>query len=345
VANRLNMAVQQTIITLAEKGWSYRRIAAALGVDRDTVARYAKAAETQARAGPPEDAAPGSNAAISIAGFRTEPSPSGTTAQPSSGAAADSNAAISMTGSEAAAETGSETSVATPGVAAAGRRSQCQPYRAIILEFLERGLSAQRIWQDLRDEHGFADGYQSVQRFVRGLRRRTPLPFRRMECAPGEEAQIDFGKGAPILLAPDDRQVGGKPRHRRTHVLRIVLSHSRKAYSEVVTRQTADDFIRCLENAFWHFGGVPKTLVVDNLKAAVLKADWFDPELNPKLQAFCQHYGTVVLPTRPAMPRHKGYAPHCTSLVDSLMLAEIVAVTSCRLILPTTACSGGSYRY
>jgi hypothetical protein len=103
-----------------------------------------------------------------------------------------------------------------------------------------------------------------------------------MECEPGEEAQIDFGTGAPVL------------------------SHSRKAYSEAVYRQTTEDFIRCIENAFQNFGGVPKTLVVDNLKAAVLKADWFDPDLNPKIQAFCEHYGTVILPTKPRTPRHKG---------------------------------------
>jgi hypothetical protein len=61
-----------------------------------------------------------------------------------------------------------------------------------------------------------------------------------------------------------------------------------------------------LENAFHHFGGVPRTLVTDNLKAAVTQADWYDPELNPKIQAFCQHYGTALLPTRPRTPRHKG---------------------------------------
>jgi hypothetical protein len=64
--------------------------------------------------------------------------------------------------------------------------------------------------------------------------------------------------------------------------------------------------IRCLENAFWSWGGVPATLVVDNLKAAVKQADWYDPELNPKLQSFCKHCGTVLLPTKPYMPRHKG---------------------------------------
>ena len=85
-----------------------------------------------------------------------------------------------------------------------------------------------------------------------------------------------------------------------------MLSYSRKGYSEAVYRQTTEDFIRCIENAFWHFGGVPKILVIDNLKAAVKHPDWYDPELNPKVQSFCEHYGVTILPTKPRMPRHKG---------------------------------------
>ena len=46
--------------------------------------------------------------------------------------------------------------------------------------------------------------------------------------------------------------------------------------------------------------------VIDNLKAAVARADWYDPEVHPKLQSFARHYGTVFLPTKPYMPRHKG---------------------------------------
>ncbi len=195
---------------------------------------------------------------------------------------------------------GSEAAEATPNRAKAppGSRSLCEPFREVILAKLEQGLSAQRIFQDLVTEHGFDGKYHSVRRFVAKLSQSTPLPFRRIEVAPGEEAQIDFGTGAPIV--DDDG------RRRRTHVLRVVLSHSRKAYSEAVYRQTTDNLIHCLENAFWHFGGVPKTLVPDNLKAAVLKADWYDPDLNPKLRSFCEHYGTVLLPTKPRTPRHKG---------------------------------------
>ena len=68
-------------------------------------------------------------------------------------------------------------------------RSACEPYRQAILEKLELGLSAQRIYQDLVSE-GFDHEYHSVRRFVAKLRGTSPLPFRRMECEPGEEAQV-----------------------------------------------------------------------------------------------------------------------------------------------------------
>jgi hypothetical protein len=51
---------------------------------------------------------------------------------------------------------------------------------------------------------------------------------------------------------------------------------------------------------------VPLLLNVDNLKAAVLKADWYDPQLNPKLLEFCRHYGINAVPCRPRTPQHKG---------------------------------------
>lgn len=190
----------------------------------------------------------------------------------------------------------SKSTISTAGKA--GRRSICEDFRELIEDGLGRGLSAVRIHEDLVSDHGFGGSYESVKRFVRQLGAKDPSAFRRMECEPGEEAQVDFGKGAFV--------VGANGKRRRPHLFRIVLSHSRKAYSESVWRQSTDDFIRCLENAFRKFGGVPKTLVIDNLKAAVKKADWFDPELCPKFAAFAKHYSIAVLPTKPYTPRHKG---------------------------------------
>lgn len=179
-----------------------------------------------------------------------------------------------------------------------GPRSQCEPFQEIICAKHDQGLSAKRIHQDLQSEHNFDGSYHSVRRYILRFGKKTPVPFRRMEVDPGEEAQIDFGTGAPVIT-PDGKK-------RRPWMLRVILSHSRKGYSEVVWRQTTDNFIAAIENAFHHFGGVPKRLVIDNLKAAVNRADWYDPEIHPKLQSFAVHYGTAFVPTKAYTPEHKG---------------------------------------
>jgi len=153
-------------------------------------------------------------------------------------------------------EAESKPAISTPGSSPPGRISHCRLFRDIILQKIEQNLSGVRIYQDLTAEHDFGGSYSSVKRFVRRLNKTSPLPFRRIETGPGEEAQVDFGQGAYTLK--DGRK-------KRPHLLRIVLSFSRKSYSEVVWQQTTENFIRCLENAFRAFGGVPSRLVIDNL--------------------------------------------------------------------------------
>lgn len=270
--NLLKVSLQQTINTLVQRGWSQRRIARELAIDRATVRRYAPPAKpaTNPTAGS-EEPKPATDTNLT-AGSDVP----GTAAEPAKPATAAPNL--------------------TAGYAP-GPPSRCEPHREVIAAALERGLTAQRIHQDLCAEHGFPGSYESVKRFVRRLGATLPLPFRRIECAPGEEMQVDFGQGA---------WVEGDGKRRRPHLFRAVLSHSRKGYGEVVWRQDTETFIRCCENAFRHFGGVTRTTVVDNLKAAVLDPDWFDPNLNPKMADFARHYGTVVVPTQPARPEHKG---------------------------------------
>ena len=290
MANNLKMDSIQTILALHRLRWSARRIARELGINRETVSRHLRLAGTGgSRSG---EAKPATNLPAGSDGALNVPAGCAGQAKPASNLPAGSEGT-----SEVYPPTGGAFIALRP-TAESGPISDCQPYRQVIQGKLEQGLCAQRIWQDLVSEHGFGSGYDSVKRFVRKLGAARPLPFRRMECPPGQECQVDFGKGAPIL-GPDGRR-------RKTHVFRAVLSFSRKAYSEAVLRQTTDDFLLCLENAFWDWGGVPRTIVIDNLKAAVKHPDWYDPELNPKVQSFCEHYGTVVLPTKPYTPRHKG---------------------------------------
>jgi transposase len=292
MANVLKMAKIQSLQQLSAAGWSQRRIARELGIDRGTVARHLRSAQSDPNTAILPAGSDGPNAAT-ISPF-SAPAPPGSGEDGRTDSAPAANAAILPAGS---ADVNALAS-APRSASARGRPGQCEPYRELIQAKLDCQLSAQRIWQDLATEQGFNGSYDSVKRFVRRLGQATPLPFRRIECGPGEEAQVDFGTGAPIITSEGKR--------RKTHVFRIVLSHSRKAYSEATFTQSTEDFLRCLENAFAHFGGVPKTLVIDNLKAAVAHPDWFDPELTPKVQAFCRHYGTAILPTKPYMPRHKG---------------------------------------
>jgi len=293
MANQLKMGTVQSILTLRERRWSFRRIARTLGVHRETVSRYVRAAEASKSANAPPGSA--NTEAEALGGLRSAAREL-RCARPIGAPIRDDNDRLANGAHAPPGSSHSKPANAPPG--SGGRTSDCEPFREIIQGKLEQGLSAVRIHQDLVGEHDAGVSYHSVKRFVNRLKGTQTLPFRRIECGPGDEAQIDFGTGAPVIT-PDGKR-------RRTHVFRIVLSHSRKAYSEAVRRQTTEEFIRCIEDAFWHFGGVPKTLVIDNLKAAVTKADWFDPVLNPKLQAFCEHYGTVILPTRPYTPRHKG---------------------------------------
>jgi transposase len=277
MSNLLKMAISETIRTLHRRGWSQRRIADELGINRETVARHLRRADPTSK---PANAPPGSTTPDEA----PKPAIAPVGSEPDEG---EPGPADAPTGSTPA-----------PRPRGSGRASGCEPWREVIRAKCDLGLTAQRIYQDLVADHGFIGTYYCVRRFVRRLEEGQDLPFRRIECDPGDEAQVDFGSGAPVV-GPDGKR-------RKTHVLRVVLSHSRKGYSEAVYRQTTDDFLRCLEGAFRHFGGVPRRLVLDNLKAAVTQADWFDPEINPKVRSFGEHYATVFLPTRPYTPRHKG---------------------------------------
>jgi transposase len=232
MANFLKMDQQQAIIGLKAQGWSDRRIARELGINRRTVRRHASAKCTN------------------------------------------------------------------PQTGKAGRRSKCDEHREWIRKNYESGLSVERLHQDLVREHGFEGSYHSVFRFVQQFEADPSKRVYRMECEPAQEAQIDYGTGYYLR--------GESGRLKKAHLLLVTLSHSRKFYVEATLNQTSESFIRSLENAFRHFGGVPHRLCPDNLAAAVKKADWYEPELNPKLRSFAEHYGTLVMPARPYQPTDKG---------------------------------------
>ena len=177
-------------------------------------------------------------------------------------------------------------------------RSPRRSIATAITEKLDAGLSVQRIWQDLVEEYGYGASYESVKRFVR-----TIAPTRRavgvFHCAPGAEGQVDFFRGAPTLDAATGEW-------RRPWVFRMTLGHSRHGYEEAVWDQKLETFLRLHERAFRDIGGVPRVVRHDNLKAAVVRACFYDPDSHDVYLAFAAHWGFTPLPTQPRTPQENG---------------------------------------
>ena len=273
MANYLKVQKRQQVIALLELGWSYRRIEAETGVRRETVSRYARQRDSKAA-----KVFPGSGG--------VEKAPNGDFSD-----LADSKAAKPFPGS------GGKAAKVFPGSEPASR-SAATAYHDVITGKLAQRLSVQRIWQDLVADYGYGHSYESVKRYVRGLKR-TGRVAGVCHSEPGEEGQVDFFRGAPTLH-PDTGQ------WRRPWVFRMTLGCSRHGYEEAVWDQKLDTFLRLHERAFNDLGGVPRVIRHDNLKAAVVRACLFDPDVNPVYAAFAEHWGFTPLPTRPRNPRENG---------------------------------------
>lgn len=181
----------------------------------------------------------------------------------------------------------------------AGPASCVEPHRDKVLRLRTQGVEVTALWQILRDEDQFTGSYASVLRFVRRLEPAAPRGYVRIEVAPGEEAQVDFGSVGEIV----DPQTG---QPRRASVFVMTLSHSRHQYAEIVFDQSVATWLACHVRAFEFFGGVPKKLVIDNLKAAITRACFHDPQVQRSYREFAEHYGFTIAPCRIATPEHKG---------------------------------------
>lgn len=176
--------------------------------------------------------------------------------------------------------------------------SSVEPYRDVVVKLRRQGVEVAAIWERLK-ERGYEGHYSSVYRFVRSLEPLAPDVTVRVECQPGEEAQVDFGYAGKMIDAEDGRL-------RRTWAFVMTLSWSRHQYVEFVFDQKLTTWLRLHRNAFAFFGGVPRRVVIDNLKAGIAKACWENPQPQMAYRECAEHYGFLIAPCRPKTPEHKG---------------------------------------
>ncbi len=177
-------------------------------------------------------------------------------------------------------------------------QSSVEPYRQQVVKLREQGVEISAIKARL-EERGFAGSYMAVYRFVQQLEPPQPDVTVRLETAPGEEAQVDFGYAGRMT----DPKTGEA---RKSWAFVMTLSWSRHQYVEFVFDQKIPTWLRLHRNAFAFLGGVPQRLVIDNLKAGIAQACWDDPQVQLTYRECAQHYGFLIAPCKPKTPQHKG---------------------------------------
>jgi len=190
--------------------------------------------------------------------------------------------------------------------------SACEEHRSWIEDQVRLGRNAVSIYQDLVETHGFTHAYGSVKRFVRKLRVRDPERFDVLEFLPGEEAQVDFGLGAPTLYRDD--------RYKRPWLFVMTLKYSGKSFRTTVWKADQETWARLHEQAFHALGGCPMYVVLDNLKQGVARPDLYEPELNPLYAALLAHYSVIADPCRIQDPNRKGSVENAIGHTQSTAL-------------------------
>lgn len=139
----------------------------------------------------------------------------------------------------------------------------------------------------------------TVRRYIQSRLHQFRPAIMTREHLPGNSLEVDFGYAG--LTLPD---YGEKPR--KTWYFSARLASSRHAYRVSVHSQNQYVFFNCIIEALEFFGGTPRRIVPDNLKAAVVKAAFYEPAVNRVFRKLALHYGFMISPCLPRTPKHKG---------------------------------------
>lgn len=177
------------------------------------------------------------------------------------------------------------------------RHSKLDSFKGRIVGWLDaHPLTAQQVFQRLKDA-GYEGGISIVKDYVHRIRPQQREAFLTLAFAPGEVAQVDWGEYGTIAV--------GNTRRRLSFFV-MVLAWSRQMYVEFTLSQTMEQFLAAHINAF-NALGVPKKVMVDNLRCAVLRHVRGEPaQFNPRYLDFARHYGFEIVACAPAKGNEKG---------------------------------------
>jgi transposase len=191
-----------------------------------------------------------------------------------------------------------------------GRPSKKQELLTPFIEEIKRlvnhkthPLKLKTAYEVICEKYGLA-GKVSYVTFTRFVRRRSIsiYPDRttcRIESEPGNQVQVDYGRMGLLYDSLDGKR-------RTAYAFVGTLSYSRHKFIEFVYSQNQQSFVNSHVKMFTFFGGVPRTIALDNLKSGVIKPDLYEPNLNRAYREMAEYYGCFIDPCRVAKPKDKG---------------------------------------
>lgn len=190
------------------------------------------------------------------------------------------------------------------------------PYRDEIVDLITNAtdpLKLKTAYEVICARYSPATSYSSFKRFIHADARLISKPRStcRFETAAGEEVQIDYGKMGRLYNPLTQKE-------QTVYAFIATLSFSRLKYVEFSYRQDQKNFIAAHIRLFEFLDGVPKRVVIDNLKAGVIAPDLYEPKLNRAYQELADHYGFFIDAARVRHPQDKGKVERSVPLVREM---------------------------
>ena len=159
-------------------------------------------------------------------------------------------------------------------------------------------LTLDLLWREYKEQ--YPEGYQYTQFSVLYRRWQKKLDYSmRQDHRGGEKLFVDYGEGLNLVDSKSGEPI-------KTQLFVAVWGASNYTFAEATLTQQLPDWIGSHVRAFESFGCLPKIVVPDCLKSAVVRACRYEPDLTPTYAEMARHYGLCVLPARPAHPKDKG---------------------------------------
>jgi transposase len=183
-------------------------------------------------------------------------------------------------------------------------------------ELRRTGVTLALLWEEYKVQNPSGVNYSRFCHYYRNWKVRKEVSMHQHYKA-GEKLFVDFtGKKLPVI----DNKTGEIS---EVEVFVAILGCSHYTYVEAIPSQRKADFISANQNALHFLGGVPKAIVPDCLKSAVIKSDLYEPEINSSYYDFAKHYGTTILPARALKPKDKSLVENMVKTVYTRIFAPL----------------------